>query len=127
MGPFWALFPNFWAKIFFPENPALSRTTSYEFLAPCQISEKTNDTIPRKCLDKRIDGRTDRPYFIGPFRLPPGVQIMMKLFLEREMSHDQNLTSNSPSPTLTFATKKDTWQKTVLQQKHDLNATQKYT
>ena len=77
--------------------------------------------------EEQNDGRTDRPYFIGPFRLPPGVQIMMKLFLEREMSHDQNLTSNSPSPTLTFATKKDTWQKTVLQQKHDLNATQKYT
>ena len=24
--------------------------------------------------DRRRDGRTDRPYFIGPFRLPPGVQ-----------------------------------------------------
>ena len=43
------------------------------------------------------------------------------------MSPDQNFTSNSPSPTLTFATKKDTWQKTALQQKHDLNATRKYT
>ena len=45
-------------------------TTSYGFLALCQNSEKTNDTIPRK----RLDRRTDRPYFIGPFRLPPGVQ-----------------------------------------------------
>ena len=52
---------------------------------------------------------------------------MMKLLLQREMSPDQNFTSNSPSPTLTFATKKDTWQKTALQQKHDLNATRKYT
>ena len=64
-------------KIFFPETPALSRTTSYEFLAPCQISEITNDTIPRRAgggTERRKDGRTDRPYFIGPFRLLPGVQ-----------------------------------------------------
>ena len=39
LGPF----SQFWGKKKFPENMALSRTTSYEFLAPCQISEKTND------------------------------------------------------------------------------------
>ena len=44
----------------------LSRTTSYGLLALSQNLEKTNDTIPRK--------RPDRPYFIGPFRLPPGIQ-----------------------------------------------------
>ena len=71
--PILALFPNFGKKNF-PEYPALPGTTSYEFLAPCQISEKFNDTIPRKRLDRRTDGRTDRPYFIGPFRLPPRVQ-----------------------------------------------------
>ena len=57
-GPFCVLFPNFGAKKNFTENPALSRTTSYEFLAPCQISEKTNYTIPRKRLDGRKDGQT---------------------------------------------------------------------
>ena len=70
---FWLIFGPFsqilGQKNFFPENPALSRTTSYGLLAPCQNSEKTNDTIPRK----RLDGRTDRPYFIGPLRLPPGL------------------------------------------------------
>ena len=66
---FWSIFPNLGAKNFFPENPALSRTTSYALLAPCQNSEKTNDTIPRK----RLDGRTKRPYFIGALRLPPWV------------------------------------------------------
>ena len=75
---FGSIFPIFWAKNIFPENPALSCTTSYEFLAPCQNLEKINVTIPRKCLDKRKDGwndrGTDRPYFIGPFRLPPRVQ-----------------------------------------------------
>ena len=75
---FWPIFPNFGAEIFFPENPALSRTNSSGFLAPCQTSEKTNDTISIKRLDRRTegrkDGRTNRPYFIGPFRLPPGVK-----------------------------------------------------
>ena len=67
---FWTIFPIFGAKNFFLENLALSSTTSYEFLAPCQKLKETNDTIPRKRLDKRTegrkDGRTDRPYFIGP-------------------------------------------------------------
>ena len=43
----------------FPENLALSCTTSYDFIAPCQISEKTNDTIPRKRLDRRTDRRIE--------------------------------------------------------------------
>ena len=74
MANFWSIFPNFGAKKFFPENLALPGTTSYGFLALCQNSEKTNDTIPRKRLDRRMDGRTDRPYFTGTFRLLPGVQ-----------------------------------------------------
>ena len=49
----------------------------YEFLAQCQISEITNDTIPRRTdrgTEKRKDGRTDTLYFIGPFRILPGGQ-----------------------------------------------------
>ena len=50
----------------FPENPDLSSKSSYRFLELCQNSEKTNDTIPRKCLDRRTDerseGRTD-PFY----------------------------------------------------------------
>ena len=67
-----------------PENLALSRTTSYGFLALWQNSRKTNDIIPRKHLGRRMDERTKdgrtkdggmyRPYFIGPFRLLPGFQ-----------------------------------------------------
>ena len=63
---FWPIFPIYGAKRIFLENLALSRTTSYGFLAPCQIQ--------RKCLDRQKDGRTDRPYFIGPFWLAPGNQ-----------------------------------------------------
>ena len=47
-------------KLFFTENPALSRTTSHEFLAPCLHLEKTNDKIPRKNSDRRTEGREDR-------------------------------------------------------------------
>ena len=61
---FWPIFPIRLWKIL------LSCITSNGFLAPCQNLEKTNDTIPKH----RPDRRTDRSYFIGPFRLPPGVQ-----------------------------------------------------
>ena len=76
LGPFF----HFWGKKkFSPENLALSRTTSHGILTPCQNLEKINDTIPRKCpvrpKDGNLDRRTDRPFFIGPFRLPLGVQI----------------------------------------------------
>ena len=58
--PFLVHFPNFWdKKKKFPEHSALSHTTSYGFLAPCQNLEKTNDTIPRKWLDRRKDGQKD--------------------------------------------------------------------
>ena len=77
---FWPIFPIFGAKNFFLENPALSCTTSYGFLASCQNVEKTNDKfLPRQTkgnawTDQRTDGRRDRPYFIGPFQLTPGVR-----------------------------------------------------
>ena len=60
MAHFWLIFPILGAKIFFLENQALSRTTSNGFLALCQNLEKTNDIIPRKCRDRRKDGRKDR-------------------------------------------------------------------
>ena len=45
---FWPIFGSFskflWQKVF-PENPALSHTTSYSFLAPCQNLEKPNDAM----------------------------------------------------------------------------------
>ena len=68
---FWSIFPLFFLFFFFFFlYPALPRTTSDGFLAPCQNLEKTNDTIPRK----RLNGRTDRPSFIGSFRLPPEIE-----------------------------------------------------
>ena len=46
-------------KKIFLENLALSRITSYEFLAPCQNLGKVNDTVQRKCPDRREDGQKD--------------------------------------------------------------------
>ena len=68
---FGSIFLILGAKKIFPEILAMSCTTSFEFLAPCQNLEKINYIIPRKCPDRQKngwkDGRTDRPYFIGPF------------------------------------------------------------
>ena len=58
--PILGLFSQFWGKkIFSTDNQALSRTASYEILAPYQISEKIYDAIPRKCLCRMTDGRTE--------------------------------------------------------------------
>ena len=75
---FWFIFSILGAKNFFPENPALSRTPSYGFLAPYQNLEKAKDTIPRKRPDRRKDGRTEgrkdgQTLFHRYFWLPPGV------------------------------------------------------
>ena len=48
----------------FSENPALSCTTPHGPLTPCCISEKTNDPIPRKCLNGRTEGLKDRQTLI---------------------------------------------------------------
>ena len=50
---------------------ALSRRTSYGFLAPCKNLEKSNLHFQESA---RKDGRTDRPYFIGTFWLLLGDQ-----------------------------------------------------
>ena len=60
---FWSIFPIFGAKHFFLKNPALSRTTSYGFLVPCQNLEKTNNPIPRKRPDRWKDGRTKTLFY----------------------------------------------------------------
>ena len=95
---FWSIFPILDVN-FFPENPTLSSTTSYWFLAPSQNLDKTNDNILRKDLhrqngqkrtdgrmdrrtnrrtdrmtDEKTDGKTDRTHFEGPFPLELGAQ-----------------------------------------------------
>ena len=45
-------FPKYGICVWTQQNMALWRITLYEFLAPCQNSEKTNDTIPWKRPDR---------------------------------------------------------------------------
>ena len=64
---FWPIFDPFgpFSQIFGLQNVfqriRLSRTISYEYVAPCKNLEKTNDTTPRNCLDRGTGGRTDKP------------------------------------------------------------------
>ena len=76
---FWSIFQILGPKNIFSENLALSHTTSYGFLAPCQNLEKTE-----RRTERRMDERTDRPNFIGPFQLTQGVK-KSKNFTQLEM------------------------------------------
>ena len=66
------LFSQFLVYFFFSKNSLLPCTTSCGFQTPCPKLEKDNDSIPRKSLDRRPNGKANRPYFIGTFWLPPG-------------------------------------------------------
>ena len=86
-GPFWALFLNFGAKKNFPENLALSRTTSYEFLATFQISEKTNDTIPRKLHKNKVHTFWSKLFFKNIFKIvSPNSRKCFRYITQRDFS-----------------------------------------
>ena len=53
---FWPFLPdgNFFQKT------QLSHTTIYRPLTLCQVSEKTNEPIPRKIMDRWKEGQTNR-------------------------------------------------------------------
>ena len=69
--PIFDPFPQFLEQKKFFQKIELSCTTSSEFLAPWQNSEKSHDQIPRKHPDRCQEGGIDRPYFIGSFKQPP--------------------------------------------------------
>ena len=75
---FGSIFPILGAKKIFLENSALSCTTSgFQHHAIIQkklmIQFKKNARTDRR-MDGGTEGRSDRPYFIGPFWLLQGVQ-----------------------------------------------------
>ena len=85
VGHFWTFLVVSARWGFFPKNLALSHITRYGPLTPCYVSGKTNVSILRNLTDRQdrqmdgwmdgwTEGRMDGPYFIGPFRLRPGVQ-----------------------------------------------------
>ena len=70
---------QFWGQKHFLGNSALWRRTSYRLLATCQNLEKNKYSKKTPGQTKgQMDGRTDRPYFIGPFRLLLAVQNNLK-------------------------------------------------
>ena len=69
---FLAHFPNFWGKKFFFWKIQLSCTTSYGFLASRKLMIQFQENTQTDGRTDRTTDRTDRPYFIGPFWLPPG-------------------------------------------------------
>ena len=86
MGQFLNIFAR-WG--FFPKNPALSHATIHGPLALCKVSEKKNRRAnPKKTVGRRkrrrkdgirTDRRTDRTYFIGPFRPRPWIQPLFRM------------------------------------------------
>ena len=80
---------HFYPTAIFSKKIRLCHTIIYGPLTPCYVSEKTNEPIPRKLTDRRKDGRTEgrtnRLYFIGPFRKRPGVQLQQKRQKKKKM------------------------------------------
>ena len=109
---FWSTFgpfSNFFeGKIIFPRKSSC-HTTSYEFLAPCQNLQKSINIIQRKhpdtqkagWKDRKKDRKLERPYFIGPFRLLPGVQ-QRDYFVFRKFISMCKLSAGEISPPTSF-------------------------
>ena len=96
-------------KIVFLGNLPLPHVTSYGFLASCQNLEKTNDTIPRKCLDRGKDrpkdGQKDKQTLFhrtlppppGPTRTVHAIKEWQDIFLKtgnlKRITHGRNFFS----------------------------------
>ena len=59
LDPFLVYFPHFLCKKKSCQKSALSRIIRHGPLTPCRVSEKTNEPIPRKLLDRMTEGRKD--------------------------------------------------------------------
>ena len=72
---FWPFLVIFAWWGFFPKNSALSHMTIYGPLTACWVSEKIMSQFREKLqTDGRMDGRTNAPYFLGPFSTRRGAQ-----------------------------------------------------
>ena len=81
---FWPILPIFGAKKFFFQNICLLRTTPHTPLTSCWVSEKINETIPRKFPDGRTEGPKDwrtkgQTLSHRTFRPQLGVQLSISL------------------------------------------------
>ena len=100
-------FSQFSGKNVFPENPDLSRLTSYRFLALHQNLEKTNDTILRKRPDRRKgeqDGQKDRQTlfyrtYLATARGPKNIELVLifwKTYKRAQSSHIRQKNGRKP-------------------------------
>ena len=87
-GPFLVHFPNFGDKTFFLENLAVTHNLIW-IPSTTPKFRKYKWYNPKK-MPRQKDRRTDRPHFIGLFRLPPGVK---QIFLNTERSNVFNFIS----------------------------------
>ena len=78
--PFLDPFFQFWGQKNFSRKSGFATHNFIWVSSPMPKFRKINDTIPRKCPDRRKDGRTDRPYFIGPFCPKPEIQKLQIMF-----------------------------------------------
>ena len=78
--PFLDPFFQFWGQKNFSRKSGFATHNFIWVSSPMPKLRQINDTIPRKCPDRQKDGRTDRPYFIGPFRPKPEIQKLQIMF-----------------------------------------------
>ena len=71
--PIFGLFSQFWGQKKFT-GKLDDVTHNFIWVSSTMRKYRKNDKILRKRTEGQKDGRTDRLYFIRPFRLPPGVQ-----------------------------------------------------
>ena len=71
-GTFLMYFPNFGGKKFFSGTTG-SLTHNFKWISITMPKLKIMIKFEENAQTGRKDRRTDRPYFIGPFPLPPGV------------------------------------------------------
>ena len=60
LGHFLIIFGHFRPMQIFSKNPALPHSIIYKLLTPCQVSEKTNEPIPRKLTYRQKDRWKDK-------------------------------------------------------------------
>ena len=82
-----------------------SATTIYGPLTPCYVSEKNNEPIPRKLVDRRKDRQMDRPYFIGPFQARLGAQKACFAWLRKRLYFSRLMLDNLTKLTKILARK----------------------
>ena len=72
---FFTIIGNFCQWRFFPKHPAVTHNDIWAPNTMLSFRKKlTSQSRENLRTDGRMDGKMDKPYFIGPFRLRPAIQ-----------------------------------------------------